>query len=110
MICAGFGWTVTRESTVHATPFHLSIDEENVAIGVTRRETQVAEAPDKDTQGDTQPEPVKLASRGVTATVASLAAAVVIAAAVANFLPTFDVSWPKFDRSSFPKLDHLSFS
>jgi hypothetical protein len=67
----------------------------------------VAETPDKETQGDTQPEAVVHVSRGVTATVASLAALVVIAAATANFLPSFDLSLPSF---SLPKLDHLSFA
>jgi hypothetical protein len=67
-------------------------------------------APDKETQGDPQPMPVKLASRGVTATVACLGALVVIAAATANFLPSLDgLSLPKFDSIAFPKLDHLSF-
>jgi hypothetical protein len=70
----------------------------------------VAETPDKDIQGDKQPEPVYHASRGVTATVACLAAAILIAAATANFLPSSDgLSWPGFDRLTFPKLDRLSF-
>jgi hypothetical protein len=67
----------------------------------------VAETPGKETQGDKQPEPVLHVSRGVTATVASLAALVVIAAAIANFLPSFDLSLPSL---SFPKFDHLSFA
>jgi hypothetical protein len=64
---------------------------------------------DKDIQGDKPPQPVQLASRGVTATVACLAALVVIAAATANFLPSLDgFALPKFDRFS-QKFDHLSF-
>jgi hypothetical protein len=70
----------------------------------------VAETPDKDIKGDKQPEPVYHVSRGATATVACLAAAILIAAATANFLPSFDgLSWPSFDRLAFPKLDRLSF-
>jgi hypothetical protein len=61
-------------------------------------------------QGDAQPPPIQLASRGVTATVACLAAVVVIAAATANFLPSFEgLSLPGLDRVSFPKFNHLSF-
>jgi hypothetical protein len=64
------------------------------------------EGPDKETLGDKRPEPVQRASRGATATVACLAALVVIAAATANFLPSFEgVSLPNFDRLSLPKFD-----
>jgi hypothetical protein len=70
----------------------------------------VVETPDTDMQGDAPPQPVQLAYRGVTVTVTSLVALVVIAAATANFLPSFDgFSMPGFDHLSFPKLDHLAF-
>lgn len=71
----------------------------------------MVETPDKKPQGDEQPEPIQQgASRGVTVTVASVAALAVIGAATANFLPSFDrFSLPNFDRVSFPKFDSFSF-
>jgi hypothetical protein len=70
----------------------------------------VAEVPDKDTQGDRQPDLVQQGySRGVTATVACLAVLLVIGAAVANSLPSLDgFSLPSFDRFTFPKFDHFA--
>jgi hypothetical protein len=71
----------------------------------------VAEVPDKDTQGDTPPDLLQQGySRGVTATVACLAALLVIGAAIANSLPNLDgFSLPSFDRFTFPKFDHFAF-
>jgi hypothetical protein len=73
--------------------------------------TQVAEVPDKDMQGDKQPDLVlRGTSRGVTATVACLAALLVIGAATAALLPNLDgFSLPSFDRFSLPKFDHFAF-
>lgn len=77
--------------------------------------TQVADAPDEQVQGDRQPEAVKPGpSSRVTATVVSLAALAVVGAATANSLPSF--SWPTFDGAalpkieiSLPKFDHFSW-
>ena len=73
--------------------------------------TQVADVPDKDTQGDKQPDLVlRGTSRGLTATVACLAALLVIGAATAALLPNLDgLSLPSFDRFSLPKFDHFAF-
>jgi hypothetical protein len=78
----------------------------------------VAEAPEKDAQGDKQPVAVEQeASSRRTVTVVSLAAVAIIGAAIANSfpksdrfaLPNFDhVSFPKFDLSSLSKFDPLS--
>jgi hypothetical protein len=60
--------------------------------------TQVAETPDKETQGDKQPEAAQQeASSRVPAIVLSLFALAVIGAVTANSLPNFN-SWPNFDR------------
>jgi len=70
---------------------------------------QVAETPDKETQGDKQPElaPPGPSSR-VTATMVSLSALAIIGAATANSLPSFDrLSLPSF---SVPSLSVPSFS
>ena len=82
--------------------------------------TQVADAPDKQVQGDKQPEAVKPGpSSRVTATVVSLAALAVVGAATANSLPSFSMprfSLPTFDgialpkvEISLPKFDHFSW-
>jgi hypothetical protein len=68
--------------------------------------TQVAETPDKETQGDKQPEAAQQqASSRVPAIVLSLFALAVIGAVTANSLPNFNHfslpnfnSWPNFDR------------
>jgi hypothetical protein len=69
----------------------------------------VAEAPDKEVQGNKQPEAVKPGpSSRVTATVVSLAALAVIGAATANSLPSFSLpslSLPTFDGFSLPKIE-----
>lgn len=71
---------------------------------------QVAEQ-SKDMQADTQPGLVQQGySRATTATVACLAALLVIGAAAATLLPSLDrVSLPGFDRITLPKLDHFAF-
>src|ERR1700742_2114019 len=73
---------------------------------------QVADVAEKDVQEDKQPDPVELGtgpSRGVTVTVACLAALLVIGAAAATLLPTLaGVSLPSFDRITLPKFDHLA--
>ena len=69
----------------------------------------MAETPDNDNHGE-KPVPVQRASRGLTATVACLVALVLIAAATANFLPSFEsFALPSVDHLPFPKFDHLSF-
>jgi len=72
---------------------------------------QVADVSEKDTQGDKQPGPVQQrVSRGVTATVACLAALLVVGAAVATLLPSLEgFSLPGFDRFTLPKFDHFAF-
>ena len=75
----------------------------------------MAETPDKATQADKQPEAAERGPSGrVTATVVSLSALVVIAAATANSLPNFDhfslpkFSLPSFDRVSWPNFSHFT--
>ena len=83
----------------------------------------MAETPDKETQGDKQPEAAQLgASSRVPAIVVSLSALAVIGAATANSLPNFDrfslpnfslpnfngLSLPKFDQFSLPNFDRIS--
>jgi hypothetical protein len=82
----------------------------------------VAETPEKETQGDKQPEVAQRgASSRVPAIVVSLSALAVTGAAIANFSPIFHqfslpkfngISLPNFDRSSFslPNFDRSSFS
>jgi len=69
----------------------------------------VAETPDKETQGDKQPEAAQQrASSRVPAIVVSLSALAVIGAAIANSLPNFNsFSLPNFDFS-LPNFDHFS--
>jgi hypothetical protein len=69
----------------------------------------VAETPDKETQGDKQPEAAQQgASSRVPAIVVSLSALAVIGAATANSLPNFNsFSLPNFDFS-LPNFDHFS--
>jgi hypothetical protein len=70
----------------------------------------VAETPDKETQGDKQPEAAQQgASSRVPAIVVSLSALAVIGAATANSLPNFNrFSLPNFNRFSLPNFDHFS--
>jgi hypothetical protein len=69
----------------------------------------VAETPDKETQGDKQPEAARQgASSRVPAIVVSLSALAVIGAATANSLPNFNsFSLPNFDHFSLPNFDSL---
>jgi hypothetical protein len=71
----------------------------------------VADVQDKDTQVDKQPDLIPRGpSKGVTATVACLAALLVIGAATATLLPSLDgFSLKGFDRFTLPKLDHFAF-
>ena len=70
----------------------------------------MAEAPDKETQGDKQPEAAQqLASSRVPVIAVSLAALAVIGAATANSLPGFGrFSLPDFNQFSLPKVDDFS--
>jgi hypothetical protein len=77
----------------------------------------VAEAPDKETQGDKQPEAAQQrASSRLPAIVVSLSALAVIGAATANSLPNFnsfslpnfDFSLPNFDRFSLPNFNRFA--
>ena len=70
----------------------------------------MAETPDKETQGDKQPEPAPQgASSRVPAIVVSLAALAVIGAATANSLPNFNrFSSPNFNHFSLPNFNHFS--
>jgi hypothetical protein len=69
----------------------------------------VAEARDKETQGDKQPEAAQqVASSRVPAIAVSLAALAVIGAATANSLPNFDrFSLPDFNQFSLPSFDRF---
>jgi hypothetical protein len=70
---------------------------------------QVAETPDKETQGDTQPEPAQQpASSRVPAILVSLSALAIIGAATANSLPNF--SLPDFRHFSLPNFSSPNFS
>ena len=71
---------------------------------------QVAEAPDKETQGDKQPEAAQqLASNRVPVIAVSLAALAVIGAATANSLSSFGrFSLPDFNQFSLPSVDRFS--
>jgi antirestriction protein ArdC len=70
----------------------------------------VAETPDKETQGDQQPEAVQLgASSRVPAILVSLSALAVIGAATANFLPSFNhFSLPNFNQFSLPNFNRFA--
>jgi hypothetical protein len=71
----------------------------------------VAETPDKETQGDKQPEAAQQgASSRVLAIVVSLSALAVIGAATANALPNFNrFSLPNFDRLTLPNFNGFSW-
>ena len=69
----------------------------------------MAETPDKEPQGDTQPETAQQrASSRVPAILVSLSALAIIGAATANFLPNF--SLPDFNRLSLPHFSSPNFS
>jgi hypothetical protein len=70
----------------------------------------VAETPDKETQGDKQPESAQQrASSRVPAIAVSLSALAVIGAATANSLPNFNpFSLPNFNQFSLPNFDYFS--
>lgn len=91
--------------------FCLADGEEGCCDQADGRGTQVADIPDQEAERDRQSDPAQRGtySRGLTATVACLAALIVLAAAVANSLPNLDgFSWPNFDRFTLPKLDHFA--
>jgi hypothetical protein len=70
----------------------------------------VTEAPDRETQGDKQPEAAhQVASSWVPVIAVSLAALAVIGAATANSLPSFGgFSLPDFNQFSLPSVDRFS--
>jgi hypothetical protein len=72
----------------------------------------VAETPDKETQGDKQPEAAQQgASSRVPAIVVSLSALAVIGAATANSLPNFNrFSLPNFNHFSLPNFSLPNFN
>jgi hypothetical protein len=76
-------------------------------------DAQVADTPDNDPIEDKASDPVQhrtVASRGVTTTLACLAALLVGGAAIANLLPNVHgLSLLKFDRFTLPKFDHIAF-
>jgi hypothetical protein len=66
----------------------------------------VAETPEKETQGDNQPEAAQLGPSSRVAIVVSLSALAVIGAATANALPNFHrFSLPNFHRLSLPNFN-----
>ena len=73
--------------------------------------TQVAEAPDKATEANKQPEAAQpKASRRAPLILVSFSALAVIGAATANALPNFNrFSLPSFHRISLPKFDGFSW-
>ena len=70
----------------------------------------MAETPDKETQGDKQPEAAQQgASSRVPAIVVSLSALAIVGAATANSLPNFNhFSWPNFNHFSLPNFNGFS--
>ena len=70
----------------------------------------MAETPDKETQGDKQPEATQQVASGRAPAIAvSLAALAIIGAATANSLPSFDrFSLPDFPHFSLPNFDRFS--
>jgi len=69
----------------------------------------VAETPDKETQGDKQPEAAQQGPSRVPAIVVSLSALAVIGAATANSLPNFNsFSLPNFDHFSLPNFNRFA--
>ncbi|MGB9118165.1 hypothetical protein [Bradyrhizobium sp.] len=70
----------------------------------------MAETPDKETQGDKQPEAAQQrASSRVPAIAVSLSALAIIGAATANSLPNFNqFSLPIFDHFSLPNFDRFA--
>ena len=70
----------------------------------------MAETPDKETQGDKQPEAAQQgASSRVPAIVVSLSALAVIGAATANSLPNFNsFTLPNFDHFSLPNFNRFA--
>ncbi|SHM03314.1 hypothetical protein SAMN05444159_7499 [Bradyrhizobium lablabi] len=69
----------------------------------------MAETPDKETQGDKQPEAARLGASSRVAIVVSLSALAVIGAATANALPNFHrFSLPHFNRLSLPNFNGFS--
>jgi hypothetical protein len=70
----------------------------------------VTEAPDRETQGDKQPEAAhQVASSWVPVVAVSMAALAVIGAATANSLPSFGgFSLPDFNQFSLPSVDRFS--
>ena len=70
----------------------------------------MAETPDKETQGDKQPEAAQQRASGrVPAIVVSLSALAVLGAAIANSLPNFNsFSLPNFDHFSLPNFNRFA--
>jgi hypothetical protein len=70
----------------------------------------VAETPEKESQGDKQPEAEQLGASSRVAIVVSLSALAVIGAATANALPNFHrFSLPNFHRLSLPNFNGFSW-
>ena len=106
-----FRQAIARESSqqppVTARSCFADRRRENLATGLTRQGTQVAETSD---QGVAQPEAAHPVASGRVPTLAvSLAALAVIGAATANSLPDFNrISLPDFSHISWPNFDHFS--
>jgi hypothetical protein len=107
----------SRRWIVHATALFCFDDrgEEKSCDWGDGQGTQVAETPDKEMQGDKQPEAAQQeASSRVPAIVVSLFALAVIGAATANSLPNFNrfslpnFSLPNFNRFSLPNFSRFA--
>ena len=102
----------SRRWIVHATALFVFLigGEEKSCDWADTWGTQVAETPDKETQGDKQPEAAQQgASSRVPAIVVSLSALAVIGAATANSLPNFNsFSLPNFDHFSLPNFNRFA--
>ena len=88
----------------------LRIGEEESSDWADMVGTKVAEAPDREAQGDKQPKAGRQGASGrVPVLLVSLAALAIIGAATANSLPSFNrFSLPDFSHFSLPDFDHVS--
>jgi hypothetical protein len=103
----------SRRWIVRATAFFVFLiggEEKSCDWAADTKGTQVAETPDKEAQGDKQPEAAQQGpSRRVPAIVVSLSALAVIGAVTANSLPNFNsFALPNFDHFALPNFNRFA--